>query len=164
MNRPHVKAGYEMRDDMMDIATDLAAAERAALERPGMAEALTAARKTRTGRTVTGRMVAANFPPFHTLQEGSASSLKRGEPLQVVSGRTAAGRSMLVGDIAKLEQRLIAQGIESFAEGAPTYCGIPIIENRHLPPGKVYIVADHCSTASLIAELGDLLSLTGKKP
>lgn len=148
----------------VEHGADLAAAERAAMERPKMAEALTAARVTRTGRTVTGRMVAASFPPFQTLPADNPRSLRRGEPLEVIAARPNAGRSLLVQDIAKLEQRLIAQGIENIAEGAPTYCGIPIIENRHLPPGKVYIVADHASTASLIAALGDLLPLTGKRP
>ncbi|HDS1003809.1 TPA: hypothetical protein QDZ36_004378, partial [Stenotrophomonas maltophilia] len=89
----------------VEHGADLAAAERAAMERPKMDEALTAARGMRVGRTV-----AANFPPFETLPADNAFSLKRGEPLEVIAARPAGGRSLLVQDIAKLEQQLIAAG------------------------------------------------------
>ncbi|QVW29498.1 hypothetical protein [Stenotrophomonas phage BUCT603] len=116
------------------------------------------------GRTVTGRTVSANFPPFVTLPGNSARPLQRGEPLEVIAARPAGGRSLLVQDIAKLEQQLIAAGVAAGADGAPTYCGVPIIENKFLPPGKVYIIADDTNTASLIAALSDVLPLMGKKP
>lgn len=115
-------------------------------------------------RSPTGRLPSANFPPFHTLPANSKSPLQRGEPLEVIAARPAGGRSLLVQDIAKLEQQLIAAGVAAGADGAPTYCGVPIIENKFLPPDSVYIVTDSASTASLIAALSDVLPLMGKKP
>lgn len=168
--RDYVACGGEPHDDMQSTDSaaasalihdhpDAAAAERTAMERPGLAEALAAARKTRAGR-----LPSANFPPFVTLPGDSARSMKRGEPLEVIAARPASGRSLMVQDLAQLEAHIGAQMIQAAAQDAATYCGVPIIENKFLPPDTVYIVTDAASTASLIAALSDVLPLMGKKP